>query len=365
MTDDHWVFQRAVEAAAEYDGVSTITLTAGKTYRTATALQVFPGWSGITIGGAGTWKSEAGNGLLFGSLPDLFPRWDMAAADKGDTTITTTSPSDLAAGDYVLVYTGQTNPAGFTDDTVGNPDSEINLVTAVSGATVTLAWPLAKDYRVQNYAPGGSQGNGTTSIGGAGDAAPIAVRKINPVKDITIKDITIEHAGAGTCLFGAKIGCVNLTIDNITGSSVNNFLSSSAWTGGVTDSAIHVANEYAYLVAVAYGARDVAISGCTFTADTLGYLHIHEGAADIAVSNTTITNAAEQTGTDQPIIGLRGRGYNVTLASVTVTNGPNATGGACLRVEAFTGSATGCTFDITNGGDQQVVNNSGGMFTVT
>ncbi|OAO03865.1 hypothetical protein A8B75_10020 [Sphingomonadales bacterium EhC05] len=93
--------------------------------------------------------------------------YDIAAAiSKDDVDVLLGSSSDASnfvAGDIVFVRTGQTL-AGTTE-----PDSELNIVKSVSGATVTMKYPVAVDYAQERYKTGS---NGLTTISSIGNLAP-------------------------------------------------------------------------------------------------------------------------------------------------------------------------------------------------
>lgn len=339
----------AIEAAAAYDGLATIVLHPDRTYRTRDTFVVTG--SGIRFAGGGTWLSEGEHGLYlnptYPTADDLYAENPIEPASSGATSVTTTSPpSELAVGDWVIVYTGHTTIAGAPPvHPLGTPDSEINRVTSITGSVIGLEYPLAKDYAQEFFDVGESYATGTTSTTFAGDPAPLAVRKIVPLEDIIIDGITINHTGDGNVLQGHYI--VNLQlVGGLAITTARSVMSISGWTGtidNVTAHSTYLASQ-PWMFTVAYAARDVTVNNYAVTCDGVAYFHIHEGAANISFQDVTITNQDIDLGAVYTI-GLRGRGYDITFDNVTVVGGSTAPGSADLRVdETFTGSATGCTF---------------------
>jgi hypothetical protein len=316
----------------------------------------------VEITGGGTWRCDDTYGLLADHKDDVYAAQPIAPASKGAMAVTTTSPAaGLVAGDYLLIYTGTAVAGSFPPAfPIGTPDAELNQVASVSGSTVNLAWPLAKNYAQEYYQPG--QGIGTdTSPSFTGPAAPLALRKIDPAVNITIDGITVDHRGSGAFIAGHQI--INLQMSNITGETAGHFHSISAWTGKMQFCTVHTSKaDLGQWFSVAYGARDATCQNCTFTATFCGYIHLHEGASNILVKDTTCTSAAGVNGPiDESVIGCRGRGYDLHLDNVTVTNAPESSGGSCLRVDAnVSGTAVGCHF---SGGTTPIVNGSS-TFTV-
>jgi hypothetical protein len=76
--------------------------------------------------------------------------YPISAAAAGDRTITLSSAADaanFAVGDYAYIRTGQLLAA-----TAEQPDAELNIVTAITGAVLSLRYPLAKPYQQEYFA---------------------------------------------------------------------------------------------------------------------------------------------------------------------------------------------------------------------
>lgn len=353
VTSDARIFQAALDAASEYNGWSNIHLGTGKTYLVDRQMVVRRRSSKIRITGAGTLKTTAASGIYFDNWYDQHTEQPITGGTRGAYSVATTSPAaGITPGDFVFVYTGNTTGSS---QPLGAPDSEINLVSAVSGSTVTLAWPLCKNYAQEYFQPGEDKTNGITSTSYTGTAAPLALRKIEPVTDFTIDGITVDHRGSSAFLTGDLV--VRLSVAGVTAATKGGFQSMSTWTGTWTGNTLAVEDQHAQWFAVGYGARDVTLSSSTLTATTLGSVHCTEGAK-ITLSDVTITNASGITGGSTAVLSFRGRGYDITLTDVTMTNAGSYGG---LYVDAgIDGSATNF---VATGTGTLIVNGSS-LFTV-
>ena len=349
VADDGDFMEAALLAAGRFSGLSTIELPTGKTFRTTREMTLEPGASGITISGGGTWKSEApGYGINFSPKDDNFPAVGIQAATAGASTITTTATPKLIAGDHCFIYTGQVQNFPTAGYDLGFPNAEMNKVVSVVGNVITLELPLVKSY-VQEYWPDGTKGLGdVTSTTASAFPAPLAVRKINPAIDVTLNNITIRHTGIEGFISGSQF--VNLAMSNLTIDCDRSFNTINSWSGSMSNCTVRVRGANAWWFAIAYGGGRVAVSDVAVTADIMSYCHIHEGAADVSLTDVTITNAAGQAfdAAYPYVIGLRARPRDITFNTVTVTNA--RTDGQGLRVDAeVTGSAVSYVFSGTGG----------------
>lgn len=366
VTDDGPAFRAAMESAERYDGIGVVEVPEGYTFSLSEKEygqydSVYQFTRGrVTLTGGGTITTNA-DYFLFGLTDtDAHTAWDIDPASADDTTVTTTSASDLEAGDKVLVYTGNT---AANNGALGAPDSELNEVVSVAGTTVTLLRPLAKDYVQEFYDVGEDATTGTTSPSKLGDAAPLGIRKIDTFDDVTVNGgLTINHTGTNAVFGGGVWDGLHFGDLNI--DTTGDVISISTWRGSYGNITAHTSKTHGKWFAVAFGACDVDVWGTNeLTADTIGYFHIHEGASRISTegATTTIVNGG-YSGDDQAVVGLRGRAYDVTLDGFDITNASTGTGGVYVRVDSgVTGTASNMTYQGTSAGT--VANNSGGTFT--
>lgn len=385
VADDSNALEMAFVAAGRYDGDSTIYLDPAKTYRTARTIRLEHGASRVTVSGGGTWLSEPTGdgggfhhsiGVRYRAFEDEYPLQTFTSATKGEAFIDCDSTPDLTVGDYVLVMTGQVHDASSLDGyPVGWPDSEINRVTGVDGVRVHLQWPLAKDYEQEYWADVADGLGDTTTTVVSAYPAPIGVRKIVPFVGLHFDGITIRHTSSAGA-FIEKGPFVDLQFTDLDVDTDGMFMSIDGWTGSMSGCSIRVRSENGWWFTTAYSARSVDVSDCEFTADTVGYVHIHEGSADVSLTNVEITNASAQPyDDDYPyVVGLRGRGYDVLIDGLTITNA--RAGGQGMRIDGafanaspgITGSATDYSFSGTgtSGGPGKPAShrNESALFTV-
>lgn len=367
VADDSNAIEKAFVVTGRHPDQATIFLDPAKTYRTTRVMRLEDDANGITVTGGGTWLVDhAGTGVNFATQLNLHPIHAFTAADKGDTSITITSGASLGVGDYVIIYTGQVQTHSAAGYALGFPDSELNQVAAVNGNDITFLWPLAKDYRQEYWADGAGTLGVATSPTPTAFPAPIGIRKINPMVGLHFDGITIRKAGSGPFL--RENPFIDLQFTDVIADCDGSLMSVDGWTGSMTGCQIHCRNSDSWWFTTAYSSRSVVVSDCEFTSDTTGYVHIHEGSADIAFTDVSITNAAGQAfDANYPfIVGIRARGYDIEFTRLTITNA--STSGSGIRADGSYGPAfagtTGFATDYVFSGTGSPSDNDSTLFTI-
>ncbi len=239
---------------------------------------------------------------------------------RGTTTLTLVTASDanhFAAGDYILVRTG--NCTGGTSTT--EPDSEIQIVSAVDAGlgTLTLQRPLIKTY-VQEYFISGTGGKTSASV-----TANPAIYGVANVTDRTIENFTIrdlEFHGSTTDgfllnhqIFGMLVENVIFTGRNFT--SENNVRQLICRNSYETHTQPTV--DTSFLCEGATGVSDVLVDGNTFSGP--GFVHIHEGVANYRLSNNIIDITSQTNSFGD--LSIHARGYNIQVRGNYI-NSPNS-----------------------------------------
>ena len=345
--DDTLPCQRAIDAVGQSGG-GQVYFPAG-TYKLTTkqstagpARVLFMGWSNVTLEGAGpksilttpTGLIPGGGAVLLGGMtkaatpaarPTAFSKqkwyvsyvsspaptyYPLKAASRGDKTIRLTAAADaahFAVGDYIYIRTGQTINGSTTE-----PDAEINQVDAVDRGTGTLTvkWPLAKPY-AQEYFIADTSGKTSTT-----PTAHPAVFGVANITDYTITNVVIHNLnfqGPSDAPFFVGGQMVGLTVTNCTFTGRGGFSIGSYRRALFSHNTEHhtAPVHAAFLGMGATGTADVEVSENTLTGK--GFVHIHEGSANVRVVNNDIS--CESTSKADVAVSVRARGYGIQIVN--------------------------------------------------
>jgi hypothetical protein len=249
-----------------------------------------------------------------------YPVYAMSPVAKGDGSITLTTPaqaSNFAAGDAILIRSGQTIDGG-----AGNtePDAEWNEVVSANTGTgvIKLKWPTTKAY-VQEYFITGTDGPTSTSV--TANLASFGVQNGEPavLRNCRVTGLDFDlapDAGRVWAVYLSQIigGGITDCTATITDGSIQNggnvrFFDYERNT--IHKSATLNAETW---VATNTGTSDVSIRNNTFSSDSqfVGFLHIHEGSARVQIQNNRMTNVPSATTNHG--IQVFGRGHDIVIA---------------------------------------------------
>jgi hypothetical protein len=261
------------------------------------------------------------------------PLFAISPATKGSLSITLTTPGDavnFAVGDYILIRTGQTLTT-FSEQ----PDSEINVITAIASGVLSLERPLAKSYVAENY-PVGHANAGTPAAFGIQNFRGTSGNRAL-IRNLTIRDLRLEKkTGLGSYTYAATnfAQMDNLVIhhcemesefDAFTTSRTRNFKAHHnriRMTGG----------GWHWAFSVDTGCTDAEIASNEISSAGVAYIHIHEGAARINVHDNEILNKGI-TG-EAEAIDIRARAYDISVVGNQIMNA--GTLGAAILADVST-----------------------------
>jgi len=265
------------------------------------------------------------------------------AIAQGATSITLASAADAAhftAGDVVFIRTGSCTASALLRE----PDAELNVVTAVSGAVLNLKFPTKKPYVPEFLLTSGATANDTSSPSGQGAACVYGVAKMSPncLTGFTLRGLTIDMQDptSGQAMAVWLHQAWGVVVDSCTIKSGKYGLA-SRYTRGV-----HVANcsFYSYgssstgdpaWVAPSTGSSDWLMEGCSGTAAAgiPAKLHLHEGLSDIKYVGWTSTadDGPGQSGASP--ISIRARAYR-HYHDLTMTGAYTASGSSFCVVNS-------------------------------
>lgn len=251
--------------------------------------------------------------------------YTITAAAQGDTTVTLATAADaanFAAGDYILVRTGETVD---TDADNKEPDAELNIVVSADSDTgvITLQWPLSKAY-AQEYYVSGTSGRTSTSV--TSNLAPFGVANVTDrtIKNFAICDMGLESTAATSALInGGQIHGLryanNLFISPVAVQSQGNYRDMLAEGNELY---ITGTGAWVYYFTAATGCVDFVWRDNVCHAQRVGYFHLHEGSANGVVEGNKLFNTASSS--DENAISVRSRGYNHTIRDNLIVNAGNA-----------------------------------------
>jgi hypothetical protein len=237
----------------------------------------------------------------------------LALATAGET-------SNFSVGDYVWIRTGQLLTA--TDN---EPDAELNKVRAIGVGTLTMEWPLVKPYAQENYPAGHSE---------AGNPAPFGVANVNAVtmQNTTIKDeLKFINPNTVTNFAGGQIEGLWWDVEYDCATSFNSMGNYRHFDINVRRGHLEGQNASTnYFVSGAVGTSDGRITG-HFDSENGGFIHLHEGCANIDVITPQIFYQGPASGANNAAVDINARGYNINVLSPTIFS-PN--GNFAVRVAA-------------------------------
>jgi hypothetical protein len=290
-----------------------------------------------------------------------FTWYAIAAAAQGAESITLSTPaqhSNFAVGDLIYIRTGQTlSTAGE-----GQPDAEINVVTAKNAGTgeLTLAYPLVKPYAQEYFPDSGRDEATTTSV-----TAHTAVFGVANVNDVFIRDFRAENLHAEISFATYRGALFNTSqvfrpsFENVTAdlkdctfqsSGPHRFLSIDNCTA---DRQVLIAEDS--WIAADRGCSDFAVRNSSFTSwgDYISYIHLNEGVANVSLQNSRFLNGAAASAVG--VYAAGGRGYNHAVTGCTFSG----TGATLVKAATVTGFVLDkCDLTQPSGGGSLTIESS-------
>lgn len=213
----------------------------------------------------------------------------------------------LTIGDWIYIRGGLVATLGGQD----LPDCELNQVTGIAGTTISLRWALAKPYVAEN-----ETGTFPQSAPGAGGAAcPLGIS--------VVTDLTIENFKLTGGIWDTKKAVWWALAMNIHGCDMVNMRGDFGWCA-VGQQAVRRGSMIgihgtkndptvlgSMIVGTAFGATDILIDDVQADGPYPCMLHIHEGSAQVLVTNVSLTGRASATGFGG--VSIRGRNYDTRL----------------------------------------------------
>lgn len=258
---------------------------------------------------------------------------------KGDRTITLATVGDGAnyvAGDYIYIRTGQTIDNSFTTQ----PDCEINRVRSIASGVIELEWPLSKPYQ-QEYFVTGTVGLTNTTV--TANLAAFGIVNMSSPTNWVIHRPTFRNLqmyADTSYAFITMFHPIKAIIEDCTA-----FLNASMVQGLGRGARIRrnrvdatpigglepVRDCQTHWVAGDTKTVDAIIENNDFTSGGNGWLHIHEGCAQVSILNNRLTTliSAEQFGaaTGYSCINVESRGYDIDIqGNIIRGGGAGATG---------------------------------------
>lgn len=266
-----------------------------------------------------------------------------ATRGVGAVTLATAAEAvNFSIGDSVLIRTG--NVAG-SNDFLGAPDAERNEVVGVNvgSGVITLKRALAKDYAQEYFIAGQDATSGTTGTDTGtynGDPAPLAIRRIVPMKNLRISDVTILHDGPNA-VFGGGKWVDGIEFDHVIAVCPSSFQSMSGHARLFAhDCDIHITGNgsvitapYWFSTAWASGDAEIVRNRLSAEAGVLGRLHIHEGSYRVKARDNILINAPGYIDSNTGVISIRARGYDIDVEDNVLVNAGTASGGSFVRLD--------------------------------
>lgn len=245
---------------------------------------------------------------------------------QGSYTITLTSSlnaATFAAGDWIDIRSGEILPS-----TTANADRELNQVISVSGAVITLRWPLAKAY-AQEFWPAtapvflGAYAGSFTSTSNTGDPAPFGVQKVTSsvLKSFAVTDMQLQALSPSSPNGNAISGncCYGMHIERVTIAGTNSGVSFGADRATrYLNNNVYIQNSYltngCYFFSTSDGSVDVLVSGNSCDApSSQGYMHVHEGSSNVRVLHNRFS--AGNVAATGNICSVRGRANSISIVN--------------------------------------------------
>ena len=284
----------------------------------------------------GSWLGGETDDIQTNRFSDFVP-YDMDDATIGSSEITLTTLADadnFAVWDWVYIRQGQLTAIPGNNE----PDAEINRVTDVTGDTLTLAYPLAKDY--------------------ADDATnPFGVSNVNGyvIQNVGIEDIAFDHQAGSESAVTVFDGVVGFTFKPAASVCSGQLIALRETKDTYFNVSVHFngSHEFHWPITLATGCTDSMTERCLASSEQgVVQFHVHEGVARWKAMNLILLNPSGETANANSSISID-TSYDGTLVAPTVINGGHLSGGV-VRVAGDTGY--GSIFNPTILGDMGSAN---------
>lgn len=251
---------------------------------------------------------------------------------KGQDHVILNSSADNAnfvVGDWVGIRTGQTIDGG-----IGQPDAEINRITAISGATIYLRHGLKTDY-AQEYFISGTSGFTSTSV--TANPAPFAIANLRDrkVENVTIRLGTVNQQTATyPVYFGGQ--WIGFDVEDGFARCEGTGLESIGYGRNHTVRNVEVVvydtiNNSYWLTPGATTMTDHSYSDVTLSSDAPSVTHIHEGSGRISLRRVKM-NCPIATGSHY-MASIRGRQYDIDIDTCSFIGGGDLIGDCQIFIE--------------------------------
>lgn len=282
----------------------------------------------MAAAGAANWHDH----WVFRPTVTAHPLYAISAAVKGASSVTLTTVGDaanFAVGDYIVVRAGQT-----ITTTSEQPDSEINVVTGIAGAVLSLEQPLAKAYAAENYPVGHAS---------AGSPAPFGVQNFRGtsadralIRNFTMRNLRLEKetGGAYTYAMTNFAQADKVVIEDCEfESEYETIVASRVRDLKVRRNKMRLSNaSWHWAASVDTGCTDAEIAYNGISSGGTAYIHVHEGAARIKVHDNFILNKGVSG--EAPVVDIRARGYDIDVTGNIIVNA--GTTGAAIFADGTT-----------------------------
>jgi len=266
------------------------------------------------------------------------------------TTITLANATDAATlvpGDLLFLRTGSLTASALLRE----PDAELNVVTAVSGATVTLKYPTKKPYQQEYLLTAGATANDISSPTGAGAACAFGVAKLTGrvITGAVVRGIKVwctdTSGGTGCGIFLLQAWGATIDTCDVKGSKYGIAARFSRAVQIISPTVQMVAADSSVTdpawIAPSTGCSDwIITSGRGSTTGQAAKLHCHEGISDLKYVDwqSTAANAPGQAGASNVSVRSRAYGHYFDL---TMSGAYTSTGSDMVYVSNTVSSARG------------------------
>jgi hypothetical protein len=316
----------ALEFAAANDG-TTIRFTAGKTYRLASwrrgsdvsdasyraSIALPPRLRNITLDLNGATLLQACDAHTFGALYRMFNDRVMRASaiplralpGRGAKQAVLAGPADLRAGSVVMLVSSRTYAGAYA------PIAELLEVAEVNGNAVRFASPVRKSH-----------------VGSRSDPLGLIDITDHHIRDCRLVGpgrIVNRYRRAGTVLQANGFAMAGIQVAGrggfiLRGRGIH-----------LSDCSAQIRADWSapvfrpYAIGFDTGTSEASIAG--FRADggdNMTYLHLHEGLADIAVTDLTIVNGTKAAADGERVaaVSILGQSDDVSLTRIRIENNP-------------------------------------------
>lgn len=314
--------------ALETNGSGRLIFKPGKTYTLTSSLTCNASNVVFSLNGAKIVHSGSTYAITPGNTTDYttLTYYTLSGTSyvAGTTVITLNSSSDnvnFTAGDYVYVRTRQVVSGG-----TAQPVAEINQILSISGANLTLRWPLAKDYtKDASYTWGVANCTSIVQTNwlfeGPGEINT-TIRSIVGLNLVGCMVRGIRFTGrSGLHLRGRFLRVEGCDFD------ITPDWSATLWRPGF----VFIDTGTAYFWIERNNCRSIGV----------GFMHLHEGSANGWVrDNSFLQPSSESASTeDWPVISIRALSWNLHIVGNTIINQARASyhGILALQSGVYTG----------------------------